>query len=1395
MDRTYTRWLAAAAAALLAAGCAQSNGDLSYVQPNYLKKSDLLGGVWYFRNTVTDTPPTTGFTFAGETGELEKIVWDIQENHLIGYRSYPQIPGQDSRITDASRPSGTTVRYCKDGACEGGHPYFGSPVVAFPIEKHFDIQRGYSPSTGEQTNVISENATDRPWNEREYIRVNWTAETMNVRMGAWGMVGPGSASDVSSWIYANQAGTDPYDWPRQEYETVEGQEKLKYFEFTARYLARPDTVDYPGYGTLPFCWLSERYDCTAQEIFVRSSIAKIDPNQTLDYEPLVYDNAMMTKFGYFRTERLNYDRRFGYNESDILYLANRHRIWKASYRRDANGNVDWSKPIPLAQREPKPIVFYLPPANRMGGAEEYRQYFEATAALEAGWDKAFRRAVAAAQSKGDAWQSVRKMLYVCENPVPRGAPAECGAEGFEARFGDLRYNFLWTVAEAVPNGLLGYGPSSADPETGEIISANANTYSAAVALQAQHTLEVVDVLDVDSGFSIEDIIRGEDVRKYMLSHPAYAGALQRSGRLQSELQGSSVQRTDAVAQGAFLKPTPKQIAAMTRISASGGLPVASGDRMRAAADMLAQHPQLESALLDNPDLQQVAMGLVPTDVALGADVRPDDAREALRQVLLRPQEMLQLHEARIEYASRRNIYLVDFYEDRQMVGLALREANWRTLRIVELMKAGRSAVDARSIADDELRWKFRRQIWRATSEHEVGHTFGLRHNFQGSFDAVNYFDPYWDLRKPTLTVDQTVNGQTRAVVPITPGDLQAASDGNLDQLYGGLHDHEYSSIMDYGGKANADWQGVGKYDEAAIIFAYSGSTTPGYVEVFDAPLRTDVKQFDSSDGQKIAITGAGYDLPVINAARINTAVPSYTERFHYSTVPLHLGSGQTIQEVVDDGVLTLRRRRLVKWSEVAAKTQQLRALLSVKPVPTPAEVSAIGAPAEVPYMFCTEDHVGYVLSCQRWDRGPDYFEINRTRLENYWNAYFFNHFQRDRYSFDAGAAYYGALGTFRDVSLAYKHWVHALYGAQGTNAQAIPNYATGPFGYDPLMQATWSMAALDSVNNLLRVMSIPEPGLYMLYTPNGVPQWELINSGVDFDQLTTAGQQLYEQYYTQVYGAQQFTTLRRGWARSMYSSYDYRSGFLFQYRLRELGHTLDQMGSIISTGAALAQFLGTDFTADQNRYYIPFNLVFRDEMYRVFGALWAVDEAEVRPKLHLEQVVDPQSGEMTWVPELSFPVQVKGSDYIAGFDYPKEPSLAGKQYVGPANITTTWTARIYALYYGMAGFSINYDLDFAKQNQIIRLGGADDVTVPSGWKVVEVTDLTTGTRYAALQPIAATEDTPAVRMVKLAQTYAEVVLDPATSEANRAIYTELFRDRIRDLDLMRGFYSVFGTAF
>ena len=100
MNRRSTNWrsLGAALIVLFAVGCAQSNGDVVRVQPNVVRKADLLDGQWFFRNTVTWTPFNTQFTYPGQTGNMEKVVWEIQEGHLVGYRSYPYTVGAEANV-------------------------------------------------------------------------------------------------------------------------------------------------------------------------------------------------------------------------------------------------------------------------------------------------------------------------------------------------------------------------------------------------------------------------------------------------------------------------------------------------------------------------------------------------------------------------------------------------------------------------------------------------------------------------------------------------------------------------------------------------------------------------------------------------------------------------------------------------------------------------------------------------------------------------------------------------------------------------------------------------------------------------------------------------------------------------------------------------------------------------------------------------------------------------------------------------------------------------------------------------------------------------------------------------------------------------------------------------
>ena len=103
----------------------------------------------------------------------------------------------------------------------------------------------------------------------------------------------------------------------------------------------------------------------------------------------------------------------------------------------------------------------------------------------------------------------------------------------------------------------------------------------------------------------------------------------------------------------------------------------------------------------------------------------------------------------------------------------------------------------------------RKYLFKAVATHEIGHTLGLRHNFAGSSDALNYHDEYWEIRDPRAEA------------------LDLPSTSEMEE---GLREYAYSSIMDYGSRFNSDIRGLGKYDVAAIKFGYGQ-----LVEAFTTP--------------------------------------------------------------------------------------------------------------------------------------------------------------------------------------------------------------------------------------------------------------------------------------------------------------------------------------------------------------------------------------------------------------------------------------------------------------------------------------------------------------------------------------------------------------------------------
>jgi hypothetical protein len=1431
-----TRFLAFVATALLAVGCAQSNGDISQVQPNVVKKADFLDGTWFYRNTVTYTPFNTQFTYPGQTGSMEKLVWEIQEHNLVGYRSYPYIVGAEANVDQTSKISGTTAKYCdKTGKCVGGQKYYGSPVVAYKIEGQFDIQRGYNNATGEQTNVISENSTDRIWNDREYMRVDWAANILNQNSGlSFGTIqNPASGVTSSNWIQPNEPGSSPYDWPTFEYndKNKDGSKELTYFDITGRYFAVPDSVYFEGYGTFPYCFFQAGiYDCTGAEIHIRTSLSKIDEVATRDYEPLQYDNDLMTMFGYFRTERLNYDKRFGFNNSAVIRLGNRHRNWKEYYKKNANGEVT-DQAIPLAEREMKPVVYYFTPAERMGGVERYDEFFEPGKTIESGFDRAFRRATAAAQGKNPA--DIKQAFYLCNNPVKANDREACGKEGFSPKIGDLRYSFVNTVAEPVANGLLGYGPSSPDPETGQIISGMSNTYTWGVDLYGQEVLNHIKLLEGET--KVTDYISGNFVDAFVKSNPVYnLKNVKTAAELKSELQGIP-QRAEQT-KGAWDRPTERMSTLVQRLVSDKQSLKSSGGEVKRMADELAKHPTLEAAVLDNPDVQTDLLGLLPAHMQPLAEKDPAFLRNASRSVLINFTQSQEYEKKRIQFLSKNSITTLDF-NDRTLVGVAT-ELNGARKALIATLKASGNAkcantaactdAEAIKLGDEATSKKIRQSVWLATALHETGHTLNLRHNFQGSYDSVNYQDQYWNLRRDSLTMIQ--NGEAK--LARTPTDMKLIAEGTDIQKIEGIHQYEYSSIMDYAGKIYTDWKGIGKYDEAALIFAYSGTTEPGYVEVFNGGARKTSQSFPGTDGAMMTISGAGADLPMVNASVTSPTVRNYTERFHYSTVPLHFGTGADITNVIDDGITKLKNRRLAKWSEVKKDEDRVRAAMLADPtlINDPDRASGIiGTPLlRVPYMFCSDDSAdGPVLSCNRFDRGPDYYEMVRTKLEDYWNYYYDSHFRKQAIYFNGNRAFNSAYRTFDFTANSYKHWVFELYKDASKTQEQVSR-----FKFDPIFQDMWTLAVLDGVNSHLNVMSVPPDGLfyYRNTAQTAGPRWDVANQGDDYDYLNSTGTEKVKSLYTNRFGAQDFVLLPRGLGRRMYSRYNAKSGFRFQYRMEEAGHSNDQIGAMFAAAIPGLDLQGVDSTADQNRYSISYHTVFPKEFENTFSALWSNDEDKIRPTMYktvneLNQVQEKSA--------IASRVYVKGSELFQGFNYPKDlpgtctgnqmpPScFLEAQHAAPANIQLTYTSRIYGLLLGMVFFRNNNDLDYAKSNQVFKTGGEEAFAVASGYHTVSVDDPNTGHRYLAVEKNGAAPDsTPAVRMISIGNQLRQMVDNPAicplpqyvfllgfqcldAAQANNAAiiedrrkyWLEFFQDHVRDLDYQRGYYGVFGKAF
>ena len=819
--RSNVQLLALGGLAAALSGCLGEARTIDRTQPNALDKA-MFEGVWYYRSSVIESDAESG-AVEGISSNMEKLRWEIRQDRLIGYRSYEFVP-------------------YAEGLTDEGRDFFGSPVVAYEIESHFDIQRDYSTTTGVENNVIVENTTDRPWYQRQYIRVDWSENIV----GTPTLFRTGWVAYPDAWFSATAlAGYFEQD----DVDTNVNRPFITqdYFDVTNIFSVAPSPY---------FCNMMLLFNsvprCGAGTVKVRLAFKKIDPDD--DYEALYYPDSlelqdddgnaiilnndgracgpnrdpaectvrtypMDEQFGNFRVLRVAFDRERGFTRSGRIYLAGRYDIWEDSY--DDNGSL-----IPHESRVPEPIVYY----NNVKAPPEM---FEASQRMAADWSEPFDETVAFLQNK--SIEQVRSELEA----------AGKGSGMFQIRENDCNPQNIASYAEQ--QGLLDVVDRIAGSRD-RVTRANVEQVCAAVQAEELRQGKTLDPEIAEASgrelaftwqrkgdlrYSISNYVNqlqngpwgvaqfGQDPEtgEFVANQANYFGDAgdrisQRSvdqvqwmnGDLsQEELFRGDFTRNAVVSRRGVKNANIRQAVKHMWMDVEEEIIESSGDQLAPETVSGSEDErfrrmwggtELEKDFLVTDDILRTFAGPTlyqPFDVGRRSgvagsplDVVPgevsEDALAAASPVNwgMTP-ETNAYNQAALELG-REAWDMADFF-DPNISGLA------------EFMKGK---------PRDEIFEYMRRELYLAVQTHEVGHAVGLRHNFQASMDAMNYRPEFWGKPAEDGTQQEYWNN------PPTP-----ENPGNRGNEY------KYASIMDYGfDVAINGWHGLGPYDKAAIRFQY-----------------------------------------------------------------------------------------------------------------------------------------------------------------------------------------------------------------------------------------------------------------------------------------------------------------------------------------------------------------------------------------------------------------------------------------------------------------------------------------------------------------------------------------------------------------------------------------------